>query len=114
MGRGLARPAAATPAASSRSRTDFEAGADPEPVSQEIDFDGFDLLEKIFVQNELKPVHVEYIVGIFRLIQSHRQGRPASPSLVQKDSNGRSLLVLEIFCDLMMSGWGDLNHVMPP
>jgi hypothetical protein len=114
MGRSLARPAAATSAASSRSRTELEVGADPEPVSHEVDFDGFDLLEKIFVQNELKPVHVEYIIGVFRLIQSHCQGWAASPTLVQKNANGRNLLVLEILGNLLMSGWSDLNHVMPP
>jgi hypothetical protein len=114
MGRGLARPAAATPAASCGCLAEFEARADPEPVSHEVDFDGFNLLVKIFVQDELKAVHVEHIVGLFWLIQSHRQGRPASPTLVQENSNGRSLLVLEIFGNLIMRGWGDLNHVMPP
>jgi hypothetical protein len=114
MGSGLTRPAAAPPAASCSSRSGLEAGADPEPVSHEIDFDGFDLLVKLFVHDELESVHVEHIVGVFWLIQSHRKGRPASPALVQKNTNGRSLLVLEIFSNLVMSGWGYFNHVMPP
>jgi hypothetical protein len=91
--------------------TEIDARVDSKPVSHEIHGHGFGFLVEFLVDDELKAVHVENVVGISRLIQSHGQRRTASAALVQKDANGRNLLVLEIFGYLIMSRRGDLNHL---
>jgi hypothetical protein len=108
---GAARSVAAS---ASPAGAEVDARIDPETISHEIHGYGFGLFVKILVDHELKPVYVENAVGIARLIQSHSQRRSASPALVQKDTDGRNLFVLEIFSNLMMGCRGDLYHVVPP
>jgi hypothetical protein len=100
--------------AASRAGAEVDARVDAETISHEIHGHGFGLFVKVLVDDELKSVYVENAVGVARLIQSHCQRRSASPALVQKDADGRNLLVLEIFSNLMMGCRGDLYHVVPP
>jgi hypothetical protein len=82
---------------------EIDARIDPETVSHEINGHGLGFFVKLLIDDELEPVHVEDVVGVTRLIQSHGQRRPASSAFVQKDADGRNLLVLEILRDLMVS-----------
>jgi hypothetical protein len=108
---GAAGPVAVAAAAAG---AEIDARVDAETISHEIDADGFGLLVKILIDYKLKAVHVEYIVGVARLVQSHGQGRPPSSAFVQEDANGLNFLVLEVFRDLVVSRRGNFYHDVPP
>jgi hypothetical protein len=108
---GAARPVTAATAAAG---AEIDAGVDSEAIAHEIDADGFGFLVKILIDDELETVHVEYIIGVARLVQSHGQGRPPSSAFVQKDANGLNFLVFKVFRDLVMSRRGNFYHDVPP
>jgi hypothetical protein len=108
---GAARSVAAS---ASSARAEIDAVIDPESIAHKIHADGLGLFVELLVDDELESVHIEDVVGVTRLIQSHGQGRTPSPTLVQEYPDGRNFFVFEIFGYLMMSGWGDFYHIVPP
>ena len=77
----------------------------------EINFNGFGLFHELFVHNEFKAFNFKVIVTVFRLIQSHCKGGPASAAGVKKNPNGGGFFPLEIVIDLRFRSISQLNHL---
>jgi hypothetical protein len=67
-----------------------------ESIHVEIDLYGFGTIEKIFVDHKLKTIHIELLIRVIGLIQSHGQARAASAAFVKEDPNGADFLAFEI------------------
>ena len=63
----------AAASASGAAGVEFNARINFKPVSQKIDFYGLSFFIELFLHNKLKAVHIEDIIVILRLIQSHSQ-----------------------------------------
>jgi hypothetical protein len=68
------------------------------------------LLVQLFIHQHGKSVDLENLIRRFRFIQNHRQGRPSSPTRLQKDPNGRNFLILEILCQNLFSLGRYVDH----
>ncbi len=63
----------------------------------EIHFDRLHIVQQLFVDHEGETLFLEYLVAFLKLVQSHTHGGPASPTLVQKETDrGNRFLILEI------------------
>jgi len=60
----------------------IEAAIELKAVYQIVDFDRLGFIHKIFINNIFESVNFKCLVGIFWLIQSHGQTRPASSAFV--------------------------------
>lgn len=80
------------------------------PVSQKIDFYGLRFLIELFFHDKLKTIYIEHIIVVFRLIQSHCQGRAASTACIQKDPNRCDLFAIKVFLNLFGRFFSDFHH----
>jgi hypothetical protein len=67
-----------------------------ESIHVEIDLYRFRTLEKIFVDDELETIHIELLIRVIGLIQSHGQAGAASAAFIQEDPDGTDILAFEI------------------
>jgi hypothetical protein len=74
-----------------------------EPVHVEIDLNGVHPIQEILIDDILIAVHIELLIRIVRLIQSHGQAGAASATFVEKNTNRPHFLILEI-CRYLFSG----------
>jgi hypothetical protein len=113
----MGQSAAGSRRATSGTRTagaEIDGAREPEADIDKIHFDRLHFFDEIFVNDVLKPLDVEDLVGIFRLIQSQGQAGAASPAGVEKDANRGNLLAFEIFGHLLGGGGGNVNHAVDP
>lgn len=54
----------------------------------EINLDWLNFFHKFFIYDIAEAVNLIDVVCVFRLIQSHGQGRTGSPALIEENSNG--------------------------
>ena len=90
--------------------TEINTAIQLKPVYQIIYFDRFGFFQKIFIDQIFNPVNIINLIVIARLVQSHGQRRPASPSLIKKNANGLGIPTLKIQADLFCCRRGYLYH----
>jgi hypothetical protein len=71
-----------------------------ESIHVEIDLYRFGAIEKVFIDDKLKTVHIELLICVIGLIQSHGQAGPASAAFIEEYPDGADFLALEIGRDL--------------
>jgi hypothetical protein len=81
-----------------------------ESIHVEIDLYRFGALEKIFVDDKLKTVHIELLIRVIGLIQSHGQAGATSAAFIEEDPNGTDFLAIEIGRDLLTGRRCNFEH----
>jgi hypothetical protein len=97
-------------AAGAAAGVEFGPAIQLESIHVKIDFYRFGTVQKVFIDDIFKTIHVEFLVLLIRLIQSHGQAWSASSAFVQKNPDGPDLFVLEIGLDLFSGRRGDFKH----
>jgi hypothetical protein len=81
-----------------------------EPVHMEIDLYRFGAIEEIFVDYKLETIHIELLIRIIRLIQSHGQAGTASAAFIKEDPNGTDFLAFKIGRNLFTGRRCNFEH----
>jgi hypothetical protein len=81
-----------------------------ESIHVEIDLYRFGAIEKVFIDDKLKTVHIELLIRVIGLIQSHGQAGAASAAFIKKNPDGTDFLALEIGRDLLTGRRCNFEH----
>jgi hypothetical protein len=97
-------------ASASSAAIELKGAVQLESVHVEIDLDRFGAFEKIFIDHKLKTVHIELLIRVIGLIQSHGQAGAASAAFIEEYPDRPDLLALEIGRDLLTGRRCDFEH----
>jgi hypothetical protein len=97
-------------ASASAAAVELKTAVQLESIHVEIDLYRFGAIEKIFVNNKLKTFHIELLIRVIGLIQSHGQAGAASATFIEEYPNGTDFLVLEIGRDLFTGRRCNFEH----
>lgn len=104
----MAGSGAASSAANGDLRRELETGT--HPVVHIVHGDILRLLVEFLFNDHCETVYLEYIVGLGRFIQNHRQGGATSPARLEEYSYRADLLALEVFLQYLLGFFRYMNH----
>jgi hypothetical protein len=81
-----------------------------ESIHMEIDLDRFGAIEEIFVDHKLETIHIELLIRVIGLIQSHGQAGTASAAFIKEDPNGTDFLAFKIGRNLFTGRRCNFEH----
>lgn len=87
---------------------------DYEPVVGHVDLDLAGLGLEFFVDEEGESTGLGHFVFVVRLIQSQSQARACSAACREIYADGGRLFILKIAFQLLLGGFGNFKHIIPP